>query len=406
MADTSGTIPAHVAAELVVDFDYFAPAGYDTDPFMALEPLRRMPELFWTPHHGGHWVATRGADIKDILADHQRFSSRAVFIPAVERPRLVPVEQDPPQHGEYRKLMMPAFTPEAVARYMAPARALAVELIDGFYDAGECEFIAAYGMQMPMLIFLQMCNLPLQDRERLLYNANMNSRGSAEERERAGNEISDYVFKLIDDRRKNPGDDVISNALRTEIFGRKINDNEAYGIISAFLGGGFDTVQAAIGFMAKFLAESPQHRRQLLEDPALIPRAIDEMLRRFAITNIARVVKSDMDYRGVAMKEGEQILLPSVLYSFDEASFSNPLQVDFRRPDARMHMTFSNGIHKCPGQNLAIAEIRILLEEWLKRIPEFCIKPGTTPKTGTGIVHGITEMWLQWDVKGVGHERT
>ncbi|MFZ1989402.1 MAG: cytochrome P450 [Alphaproteobacteria bacterium] len=392
-------IPAHVPSELVVDFDYFAPEGSDRDPFLALAPLHEKPAFFWTPRNGGHWVATRGPDIKEILGDYQTFSSSAVFIPKINRPRLVPVEQDPPEHTEYRRLMMPAFTPDSVEKFTAPARMMAAEIIDEFYADGECEFIMAFGVKLPMLIFLNMSDLPLADFNRLLQNANDNSRGDAATRERAWNEISAYVSKLIKERRAHPGEDVISNAINGQVFGRAVNDSEAFGIVNAFLGGGFDTVQATMGWIAKFLAESPEHRRQLVAEPSLIPRAIDEMLRRFSISNIARVVRNDMSFKGVDMKSGEQILLPAILYSFDETIFKDPFKVDFKRPDARMHMTFSNGVHKCPGQNLGIAQLRIFLEEWLKRIPDFRIKPGTVPKTATGIVHGVTEMWLEWDVK-------
>ncbi len=208
-----------------------------------------------------------------------------------------------------------------------------------------------------------------------------------------------YVNKLIQERRAHPGTDVISKALISEVFGRPVNDAEAFGIVNAYLGGGFDTVQAMMGWFAKFLAESPGHRKQLVEEPSLIPRAIDEMLRRFSISNIARVMRDDVTYKGVDMKSGEQILLPAILYSFDETIFKDPFTVDFRRPDAKMHMTFSNGVHKCPGQSLGIAQLKIFLDEWLKRIPDFRIKSGTVPKTATGIVHGVTEMWLEWDVK-------
>ncbi len=91
-------IPPHVPQDLVVDFDYFAPEGSDRDPFLALAPLHEKPPFFWTPRNGGHWVATQGPDIKEILGDYQKFSSSAVFIPKIDRPRLVPVEQDPPEH--------------------------------------------------------------------------------------------------------------------------------------------------------------------------------------------------------------------------------------------------------------------------------------------------------------------
>lgn len=392
------SIPPHVPPELVVDFDFVHPKGAERDLFLALKRLHEGPDIFWTPRYGGHWVVTRGDDIRRILSDYETFSSEAVFIPRRERPRIVPLEVDPPEHMAYRKLIAPAFTPKAIAQWTDLARTLAIELIDGFYARGECEFMSEFAFQLPIIIFMKMCDLPLEDRPQLLRWVGMNIRpekpGDEQESFRHMNE---YIRNLMAQRRSQPGDDLVSQILHSEVFGRPLNDDEAFGLINGLLGGGLDTVASTMGWIARFLAQSPQHRRQLIEEPDLLWNAIEELLRRFSVPNIARVVAKDTVYKGVFMKKGEQVLLSACLHAMDEACFERPLDVDFRRRNARNHSTFSQGPHRCPGATLAVAELKIFLEEWLRRIPDFWIRPGECVETATGIVHGVKYLPLVWD---------
>lgn len=394
-------IPDHVPPELVVDFDFYRPDGADVDPFAALKRLHEQPEVFWTPRNGGHWVATRGEDIKHILTDHETFSSRFVFVPAAkDRPPSIPLEIDPPDHEKYRKLIMPAFTPPAIAAWTEEAKRLAVELIEGFRDRGECEFMRDFAQQLPMIIFLKMAGLPLEHREMLVGWVSAGVRpGDAEARAANRHNMYAYTLDLIEKRRADSsGEDIISHVFRTGVDGRRLNDDEAWGVCNTLLGGGLDTVASSMGWVALFLARNPGHRRQLIEEPALIPKAIDELLRRFSIPTIARVVRADMDYKGAPFKAGEQVLMPACLQALDEDEFADPMQVDFRRADARMHCTFSQGVHKCPGSTLALRELRVFLEEWLTRIPDFGIKPGAEVKTSGGIALAVLELPLSWPV--------
>jgi len=392
--------PPHVPPGLVVDFDFIHPSGADTDPYAALKRLHAGPDIFWTPHNGGHWVATRGADIRGILSDNENFSSRAVFIPPMKRPPVIPLEVDPPAHAGYRRLISPAFFPKAVANWSEQARGLAVSIIEKLRPFGECEFVGDFAQQLPIIIFLRMCDLPLEDREMLLGWVGASLRPTDPVlRDQARASMSEYIRKWIALRRAAPGDDLLSRVVTAEIDGRRLDDLEVHSIATGLLGGGLDTVAASMSWMARFLAEHPAHRQQLIDDPELIANAIEELLRRFSVPNIARVVAKDLVYKGVAMKGGEQILLSACLHGMDEQSFEDPLTVDFARKDARMHSTFSQGIHRCPGSMLALAELRFFLEEWLRRIPDFWIKPGETVRTATGIVHGVLTLPLAWNVR-------
>lgn len=391
-------IPAHVPPQLVVDWDFLHAVAGDDDPFLTLKRLHDGPDIFWTPHNKGHWVATRGEDIRRILSDHETFSSRVIFLPAMDRPRIVPAEIDPPHHAAYRALIQPFFYPNAIASWADEARALAASLIDGFRAKGECEFIADFALQLPIIVFMKMCDLPLAHREMLLDWVGPIFRPSGEaDIQEARAKFTTYLVGIIAERRARPGSDLLSKALAGTIEGRPLDDAEALSIINSLVLGGLDTAASSMGWMALFLAQHPDHRRQLIEEPKLIPNAVEELLRRFGIPTIARVVAKDIVFHGVALKEGDPILMSACLHGMDEQSFENPLEVDFRRADARRHSVFGQGIHRCPGSTLAIAEFKIFLEEWLKRIPDFWIKPGAAVRTGSGIVHSVLSLPLAWN---------
>jgi cytochrome P450 len=398
--NSGDVVPAHVPSDLVVDFDFLRVVEGDEDPFLALKRLHERPNIFWTTRNKGHWVATRGDDIRKILSDHETFSSRTVFLPVVDRPRIIPTEIDPPEHAAYRALIAPFFYPNAIASWADEARHLAASLIEGFYAKGECEFIADFALQLPIIIFMKMCDLPLEHREKLLaWVGPLFRPQSPADLDAARSKMNGYLDGLIAERRAKPGPDLLSQTLVKTIDGRPLDDNEARSLTSALVVGGLDTVASSMGWMARFLAEHPGHRRQLIDDPKLIPNAVEELLRRFSIPTIARIVAKDIVYKGVTMKEGDPILMSTCLHGMDERSFDNPLQVDFRRPDARRHSVFSQGVHRCPGSTLALAEFRVFLEEWLKRIPDFWIKPGAKVRTGSGIVHSVLSLPLAWETK-------
>jgi cytochrome P450 len=389
--------PAHVPTELVVDFDFMRPGPPGGDPFEAWSRLHGLPPLVWTPRNGGHWLATRGEDIPVILKNHELFSSRRAFIGMIDRPKAVPLEYDPPQHGPLRKVLIPAFMPKAVAVWSGEARRLAVELIEGFKANGRCEFIRDFAQQLPMIIFLKMVNLPLEHRRMLIDWVSTGLRSTdMTKRVDARANLNDYLANMLDERLANPGEDLFSTAIHADLGGRPMNRQEALGLASGLLGGGLDTVAASMGWMALFLAANPSHRRDLAANPKRIPKAIDELMRRYSIANIARVVKDDMDYLGASLKAGEQILMATCIHGLDARSFEAPTEVRFDRKDSFKHSTLSHGIHRCIGAPLATQEMKIFLEEWLARIPEFATDPADPPIMATGIVHGLTRLALNW----------
>lgn len=397
------SIPAHVPRTLVHDFDLYNVRVEDGDYHAGLKRLHEVgvPDIFWTPRNGGHWVATRGEDIYHIFKDAENFSSRQLVVPRERNPAipLPPIFLDPPDQAKYRSLLAPALSPKAVSPLGEGARALAIGLIEGFYAKGECEFVGDFAQHLPIGVFMKMVDLPVADRETLLHWADQQVRPTSEqEREASFHQLFGYAGQKVAERKENPGDDLISQLTRAQVDGQPITPEALVPMIFLLLVGGLDTVASAMGFAARFLAENPAHRRELIEHPERIPAAVEELLRRFPVVNQGRLVVRDMDYKGVAMRAGDQIILPTTLHGLDDRKFDDPLRVDFSRPTP-IHSTFGNGVHRCPGSLLARTELKIFVEEWLKRIPDFRIKPGEAAGIRAGVNATIYSLPLTWDVK-------
>ena len=393
--------PDHVAPERVVDFDYLAPEGHTVDVHRAWARLHApgVPDIVWTPHYGGHWIATRAADIDAIQPGSAAFSFSSVTIPKVAQTfRLAPLEMDPPEHTPFRALLSPKFGPRPVADLEGSVRALAVELIEGFIAKGECDFVEAFAKRFPIVVFLRLVDLPLEDREELLEMAEASVRGDVDRRNWAAGQLQQYIGKWIHARRSEPGTDLISAIVNAKVHGRDYTMEETFGMMVNVIFGGLDTVAGTLGFVTRHLAEHAPLRQQLAADHSLIPVAIEEFLRRFGIPNTARVITQDMDYKGVTFKAGEQIMLPKTLHGLDERVYADPFTVDLKRPQSR-HAAFGDGVHRCPGAGLARMEMRVFLEEWLSRIPDFGLKPGHPPVTTSGQVNGMLSLPLVWPAR-------
>jgi cytochrome P450 len=339
--------------------------------------------------------------VATVLADSDHFSSRRIIVEAGERdtPPLVPLQLDPPAHAPYRALLQAALSPRAVGQLGERARELSIQLIEGFKPDGQCEFISQFAQHLPIAIFMEIVGLPASDRPLLTGISEIAMRGeTAAERNEAAGKLMAYGMGKVAERRANPGNDLISTIAKAEIGGKPIDDFPLTGLILLLLLGGLDTVASTLGFFAQFLATHPEHRRQLIENPDLISNATEELLRRYAIAFLGREVKADVELGGVQLKAGEMVLIPSMMDGLDEHKFADPLTVDFNREKPGANSTFGGGVHRCVGSMLARTELRIFLEEWLKRIPDFSIKPGSTPAVAARSVATITSLELIWPV--------
>lgn len=394
-------LPDNVPNHLVHDFDIFDSDAKDGDYQRALEVMRGgLPALFWTRCNGGHWVALGAAEVDAVMNDPSRFSNRNLRVPkwANANPPLKPLQLDPPEHMKYRALLMPALSPKAVSNLAIGARALAIDLIEGLRPIGACDFVKDFAEHMPIAIFMAMVDLPQSDRAMLLDIAGGIVRpGSPEERTEKLTRLREYGMARLQERRASPGDDLISVLGAAQVDGALLDDDTLAGMLTLLMLAGLDTVASMLTFFAMFLARNPAHRHQLVADPSLVPNAVEELLRRYGISVIGREVLADIEFSGQSLRAGDMIVTSVSLGNLYPGSVDDPLAVDFTRNQPR-HVTFGGGPHRCMGSMLARVELRIFLEEWLQRIPDFQIAPGVELDVQVGAVATIRALPLIWAI--------
>lgn len=399
-------VPGHVPGHLVRDVDMFAPDGIEEGFHEAWARLQKEgePELIYTPLTGGHWIATRGELIDEIYRDPTRFSSEIIFLPkeAGQKYAMVPTRMDPPEHTPYRKVLDKGLNHSAIRRTEDQVRRTAAELIDGFLADGACEFDKQYAGIFPVRVFLALCDLPESDAPMLAELANDMTRPpgrtpseQAAALDKANQGFFSYVTPIIAERRGGSGTDLITMTLNSEINGAPMADDKALGLISLLLLGGLDTVVNFLSFMMLHLARNPDVVAELREEPLKLQRSAEEMFRRFGVVSDARMVAYDMTYRGVELRKGDMILLPTALHGLDAKANEDAWTLRPGRTGIA-HSTFAQGPHRCAGMHLARLEVIVTLQEWLKRIPEFTLAEDAKPIFHSGIIGTVEGVPLVW----------
>ncbi len=398
-------IPSHLARDRIRDFDIYQPLREGLDFHHSWKALQDsdVPDVIWTPRNGGHWLVLRGRLVERVLSDYTCFSSHTVLVPketAGVAYRLLPLSLDPPKHAPFRKLLTSGLSPQAVTRVEDRIRALTVSLIEGFQAQGQCNFTHDFAEQLPIRIFMQIVDLPEGDMPHLKYLADQFTRPDGSLTFPQVRQLfHEYIAPVVTARRGGEGADMLSRMINGEVNGRALTDDEAANLCIQVLVGGLDTVVNFMGFVMLFLAENPGERAMLASAPERIRLATNELARRFPLVVVGREVRTDMEFEGVQLKQGEMVVAPTPLHGLDETENANPFHVDFERGEAR-HSSFGSGSHTCPGAHLARTEVRILLEEWLARIPDFQVAPGFKVEYTGGIVGSVNELRLVWQVPG------
>ena len=391
--------PEWVPDDLVVDFDVYAPSHDAADFFEACVEFQQhsVHRFVWSPRYNGHWLPTQGQDVFDIYADHERFSSRYFFLPASDdQGQLGALTLDPPEHQPFRTFLNKGMTPNLVATKKTLIRRIAVDLIDGFAHRDGCEFISEFADILPLTAFLDLVALPLDAREDLgAWVAKTTREPDPSKRVLAMQDIADFLKPTLDARRGQAGTDMLSAASNADINGRPVTEAEALGAAIHLLMAGLDTVSSMLGFVMIFLARNPVQRQRLVAEPGLIPRAANELLRRFPTVTMGRRVRHDTNDFGVTRKAGDMGAVPGAFYNLDGTIYPDPLTVDWSRR-VKQILTFGNGVHRCPGAALGLAELVIVLEEWLLRIPDFSVARASKLPVCGGTVAKILELPLEF----------
>lgn len=391
------SIPDHVPPHLVIDLDIYDVPGGTADPQAAWRVVQGKGPLVYTPRNGGHWIATEAGDIAKFYRDFAQLSSRKVVIPEPGGVPLLPIQADPPLHRFYRGAVNPMFSPQAAQRLSGQIRQTIATLIADFRDDGSCEFMGQFAVKFPLMIFLDIMGLPLDD---LLYLRRIvdtyASHPDVAVKQEANAELSAYLTRWIEKRIAQPGDDGLTLVTRGEVDGRPFTMEEMLSTCVNLMQAGLDTVMNLLGFIMAYLGGRPDQCEYIKVNGDRMDAIAQELIRRFPIANMAREVAQDWEHKGVLMKAGDRMYLPTSLFNLDAGVAANPDAVDFERP-AR-HISFGSGRHTCAGAVLARKELAIFLDEWFRHIPEFRLDPQRPPRFKAGAINAACEVWLTWPV--------
>jgi cytochrome P450 len=386
----------------------FSPGTAD-DPHPAYARLRTECPVASADMGGiGVTLISRYDDVLAALRSPERFTSAAGMLGLGEQP-LLPLEVDPPIHSSYRRLLNPHFVPRQIERLEPDVRRIVTELIDAFVDRGSCDVHEELATPLPSSMFLALMGLPEEDLPQFLRWRDNTIRpdvepgdfeGAQRIRDETATAISDYFRTAIAERREHPDGSLLSEIVHGEVAGRPLDEAELLGISHLLLLGGLDTVTATLDCMIHFLAQHPEHRRQLVDDPSLVPAAVEELLRWLSpVMVVPRNAATDVQVCGVDVPSRAGVALVLGAANVDEDAFGAP-EVDFHR-EQNKHLAFGAGHHLCLGAHLARLELRVALEELHRRIPDYRLAEGSEVHFSPGI-RQAEGLLLEWDAAGQG----
>jgi cytochrome P450 len=340
---------------------------------------------------GGQFALTDIETVETAFRQPTVFSSLKAFEVLPSPLPLVPIAFDPPEQTRYRRILQPFFSPRAIRPLEGELRRQIIEIIEPLAARGECDFVAEVAAIFPVQAFLTLFGFPLDMRDQLmdwkdavlgLVDASGNSAlggAAAETAMGKAGELFFYLADLVAKRRGVAGDDVLSQLLCLE-GEEALTDEEAIGLCFLFVLAGLDTVSGSLGFGMERLARNPVQRREIVDDPSLIPAAIEELVRLDPPAPfVPRVTATETVLDGVTLPADTRVFGYLAAANRDEARHPDPYAVNFHRGD-NPHASFGIGVHRCLGSHLARMEMRLVYEEWHKLIPDYDIAPGSVPR--------------------------
>jgi cytochrome P450 len=341
-------------------------------------------------------VSSREA-VEQVLRNPDVFSSNMSAIDLKTRRPLIPLQIDPPRHRDYRKILDPLFAPQAMRQLEEPVTALVNELIDSFVDDEEIDFAAQFSVPFPSRVFLTLLGLPHEELPTFIAMKDgiiRPDRVVGEPRDHPATEahqqataeaIYEYFERLLDERAREPRDDLMSRFLAAEVDGDRLERDDVVDICFQFLIAGLDTVSAALDCFFGYLAQHPDARNALCRQPDLIADAVEELLRwETPVMAVARCATRDTEIIGCPVKAGEQVMALIGAANLDDGAIAGAGNLTFDR-DPNPHIAFGGGIHRCLGSHLARLELRVALREWHRRIPDYSLRPGASLEYTPGI---------------------
>ncbi len=393
-----------VSATSEIHFDPYD-VELNADPYPMFRRLREEAPLYYNAEHD-FWALSRFADVNKALVDHETFSSaRGAILELIKAnidiPKGVVIFEDPPIHDIHRKLLARMFTPRKISDLEPKIREFCAQCLDPLIGSGRFDFVADLGAQMPMKVISMLLGIPESDQEAVRDRANDQLRTEAGKPMKAaeqGMATGDHFAAYIDWRAEHPSDDIMTELLNVEFEDeagtvRRLTREELLVYLNVVAGAGNETTTRLIGWAGKVLAEHPDQRRDLVENPPLIPLAVEELLRyEPPAPHVARYVTRDVEFHGQTVPAGSVKMMLIGSACRDHRQFPPDGDVFDIHRQARQHLAFSVGTHFCLGSALARLEGRIALEEILKRFPQWDIDLETACLSPTSTVRGWEAM--------------
>ncbi len=355
-----------------------------------------------TPAEGFTVVASRAA-VDEVLRDPGSFTSRDIVQLGNVRP-LIPLSIDPPEHKKYRRILDPLFAPKKMDEIEEDVAARVNHFIDAFIDRGSCNFTEELAVPFPSAVFLGLMGLPWEELDTLLHlkdgimrpgGGGLSPEEQARIRDETGAEIYAYFNAILDERQRHPEEDILTGFLHAEVEGDKLTREEILDICFLFLIAGLDTVTDSLTCFFAYLSQHPEHRQQIVDDPDVIPRAVEEMLRwETPVAGTARLATADREVAGCPISAGSIVFVSIGAANVDPGEFEDSMHVRFDR-EVNRHLAFGGGVHRCLGSHLARRELRLALREWHRRIPRYELKPGIELEYPPGLrmVQNLDLVW-------------
>ncbi len=376
------------------DLDHLDPR-FVADPYPIYEELREQCPIAHSERYGGMTWLTKAQDISAAAHDTEAFSSRRVALNEVSTDKkglvLPPLNFDPPDHTESRRTMLPYFSPKAVAAWEPTIREICAGLLDALDGRTEVDAACDYSQELPGDITTRMLGVPLEDAPMFRgWLHDLLEVGPVDEdvaRETTSTMMG-YILELIDQRRGDSRpDDLLSHLMNQELDGHPINDSDMSKMLLLILIAGIDTTWSAIGSSLLHLATHPEDRQRLVDDPTLIPAAVEEFLRAYAPVFVARITNEEAEVGGCPVPAGEWTVLAFPSANRDPEAFDRPDDVIIDRQENR-HAAFGLGVHRCLGSNLARLEMQVAIEMWLERFPDFELIDPDAVTYSAGLIRG------------------
>ncbi len=400
--------------------EYIQSENWTPDLFDQLRHIRETDPVFWS-EKDRCWIITRFEDVCTVSKNQEVFTSAEGVRPN-NPARLGLIDEGEPRHGKLRKLINKGFTPRMVNKLEVVFRDIAREAIDAVASKGECDFVEDIAVPLPLILIAEMIGIRKEDRKDFhrWSDAMIAGDGNTDKPEimaraaAAFMEYSSYVGEIIADRRKEPKDDLTSILVTADeegILGRFDRTEYASGIetpeqleranselimlMVILLVAGNETTRNGISGGMQLLIENPEARQRLIDDPSLIPQAVEEMVRLTSpVRSFSRTVTRDTELRGKRLKKGDIVLMVYPMANTDPREFENPDVFDIDRHPH--HVAFGIGSHFCLGANLARMEMRVAFEELLRRLPDMEYSDGGPRFVPSGLVRTCAEMKVKF----------